>query len=530
MFANCAVTISFFANMENVYSTAKKMKRKTGDKQKKGEVGPVTREVQKLAKECWPSEAVDALVEEAKVTLKKQQQPTLFSFGYKSSTSKPPSSPAPPKPSVDNNHNKKSTSVQAGPPKRKAQPENIIALAESLDVDNVALLSDTFAARGNEDVKAGGLAKLVRETDSMEKRIGDSSKTSGHRVSAFKKARVTYHHTRDKVKSMLQEISGLMDLEEIPGETRVENYQRMGPRITRANELKGELKDLLPDFKKDMMDWRRRLQVRRPMVEVEADDMSDRLTVENYSELWFNTMEKLDRKFNEAEELSLMTGNSREVTIGGFTKEIYRRLNDFFCYQRAIGSEYLTVAQVVTALGLQPNTSRQLLTSMKKYLPVGELRINWRKVLVDCELMRRRPDLVAKITILMQDKFKKRPIPEKQRVSKPVKQKQRQKRLAFHQKHPASLELARNLIMTGLTGDEEAVAADSRRRTECGMAAVKIKDILATMRTLLPKNEVPSYLMLRRWMSAPASNRKASGKYYNLIPAKIAVKVFTVHL
>ena len=92
------------------------------------------------------------------------------------------------------------------------------------------------------------------------------------------------------------------------------------------------------------------------------------------------------------------------------------------------------------------------------------------------------------------------------------------------------MELARNLIMTGLTGDEEAVAADSRRRTECGMAAVKIKNILATMRTLLPKNEVPSYLMLRRWMSAPASNRKASGEYYNLIPAKIAVKVFTVHL
>ena len=100
VFANCDVTISFFANMENVYSTAKKMKRKTGAKQIKGEVGPVTREVQKLAKECWPSEAVDALVEEAKVTLKKQQQPTLFSFGYKSLTSKPPSSPAPAKPSL----------------------------------------------------------------------------------------------------------------------------------------------------------------------------------------------------------------------------------------------------------------------------------------------------------------------------------------------------------------------------------------------------------------------------------------------
>ena len=97
---------------------------------------------------------------------------------------------------------------------------------------------------------------------------------------------------------------------------------------------------------------------------------------------------------------------------------------------------------------------------------------------------------------------------------------------AFHSKYPASLEPARNLIMTGVSGDHEAVRADPRRRMGLGMAGVKIKHVLETMRSLLPKVEVPSYVTLRRWMSPPAANRSSSVKYFNLIPAKVAMKVF----
>ena len=180
-------------------------------------------------------------------------------------------------------------------------------------------------------------------------------------------------------------------------------------------------------------------------------------------------------------------------------------------------------------LGLPSNNSRQLVNAVKKHLPVAELKINQRRVLVDCELLRRRPELIVKLTILLQENPKKRAIAEKppKVLGKPVR---KIRRTCFHQKYPGSLEVARSLIMTGVSGEEEAVAADPRRREGLGMAEVRIRNVLSTMRTLLPAEEVPGYRTLRRWMHCPNKQRQAARKYHNLIPAKLAVKVCSVDI
>ena len=300
VFAKCSVPISFFAHMENAVATSKKKKRSCGATQEKGVLCEVATATRKMAENCWPSKDVEETIQTAMRNIEKQCQPTLFHFYAKAASSS--SSAATPRratSSLDHNQNKRKTAPKTPEVSRKKKgvASNILKLAESLNLENVDSLAAGFAAGGEEDLVARGIGQLLLATDQEGERILSAAKGKGWKNSKFKKARAKKERLQEEVKSRIVEIDKLLQPDDIPGESVLERYGRMAPRIQRSNELKAELKDLLPDFREAVAAWKRALQVRKPMVEVEAEKLENSMDVLNYSQPWWKAMDTLNEKF-----------------------------------------------------------------------------------------------------------------------------------------------------------------------------------------------------------------------------------------
>ena len=456
--------------MENTVATVRSRKRTSGGNQKKGEKCPVTEETTGLSEDGWPTMKVESLVSEAMAKVKKQGQRTIDSLFRPKAPSVTAIQAAP---QLDINQNRKTTSSKpvSESTKRKRCAENILELADSLGIENYQDVKEAF--QSEEDLPYYDLGKRFQKIQDMEEQLLKGSKGKGWKISKFKDARKTFHQLRDEVRSKLTEIGALMKPEVTPGVSRIEEWTRMGPRIARSSDLKRELLDLLPEVRNASRDWKHKLDKRKLEVEVEADRLRDRMEVSNFSLSWWEAMAAVENKFNEAGDKAITSRMYNTVTIGGFQKEVYRQAADYFTFLRVTGSEFAKLGALMDALNLPSSSSKKLLGALKQHLPVAELRINGRRLLVDCDLLRRCPELIIRLTLVLQAQPERKvKVIEKSTASlaRNMRANKRNTGKAFHKKFPGSLEVAKSLVMTGVAGDEEATVADPKRRSELGMA------------------------------------------------------------
>ena len=511
--------------MENVIATAEGIRRKCGASQKKNELGcPIAEKTAALSKKGWPSLEVENLVGDALEAMKKRRQPTIDSIFVTSSASQ---GSAPGLDNVDFNQNTEMPQDQRKPTlKRKRGPENASRLAESLGIEDVSNIEEAIKGGSREDLALSGLAKQVRDIQELEGRVMAAAKNSSWKNSSFKTSKLTYKRLQGEVKSKLLEISELMEqMKPKPGEDRFEECARLGPLVAKAGALKQELLDLVPKFREAGKDWKNNLNKRSSALVKDVDDVWDKMEVNNFSQQWWQAMSSLDKMFKEAEEKAVTSRMYHQLTVAGFPKEVFMRTNAYFSWLRASGSEFAQIGELLGVVGVSPKNTRSFLKAMKIHLPVAVLRINGRKILVDCELLRRSPELIIRLTLVLQAKSKSIQDKKRKVETKPMKHKRNKRRVSFHIKHPKSVEVARSLVMTGVSRDGEATAADPRRREELGMSNVDLHKVLGAMRSILPAGEVPSRDILRHWMHPPSKRRTSAKRYLCLIPAKVPVKV-----
>ena len=506
--------------MENVIATAEGVRRKCGASQKKNVLGcQIAEKTVALSKEGWPTLEVENLVADALKAMKKRRQPTIDSIFVTTSASQANVD------NVDFNQNtEKPQDQRKSTLKRKRGPENASGLAESLGIEDVSHIEEGFKAGSREDLALSGLAKQVREIRELEGRVMAAASGSGWRNSSFKTSRVTSKRLQDEVKSKLVEIGDVVEqMKPKPDEDRFEECARLGPLVAKAEDLKVELLDLVPKFREAAKKWKNNLNKRCSVLWKDVDNVWDKMEVTNFSQQWWQAMSSLDRMFKESEEKAVTSRMYNELTVAGFPKEVFMRTKAYFSWLRSSGSEFAQVGELMGVVGVPPKNTKSFLRALKSHLPVAVLRISGRTILVDCELLRWCPELIIRLTLVLQTKSKS--IQDKKRKVQTRPMKRKRDRVSFHTKHPKSVDVARSLVMTGVSGDEEATAADPRRRDELGMSNVDLHRVLGAMRTILPAGEVPSHHVLRHWMYPPSKNRRSAKKYFGLIPAKVPMKV-----
>ena len=171
--------------------------------------------------------------------------------------------------------------------------------------------------------------------------------------------------------------------------------------------------------------------------------------------------------------------NNQNHLVSGFRMDVYKRVSDHFTFLRISQSEYTTLKEVAEALGLPKEMRRRLLEAMTRHLPVSQLSLHGKQVLLDSSRLRDEPEFLIKVCLLEKEKRVLRSAVKDSRRGAPHRRKKRtleQRRQAVRAKHGVVLEKAKEIVETGV-GNHGGVEADLRRRSELGMASITIPEL-----------------------------------------------------
>ena len=257
------------------------------------------------------------------------------------------------------------------------------------------------------------------------------------------------------------------------------------------------------------------------------------LQISNYNLPWWRALAEVDSMFEaKRREVGRNHLNNQNHLVSGFRMDVYKRVSDHFTFLRISQSEYTTLKEVAEALGLPKEMRRRLLEAMTRHLPVSQLSLHGKQVLLDSSRLRDEPEFLIKVCLLEKEKRVLRSAEEVNTRGGPhrVRRKKRtleQRREAARAKHGVVLEKAKEIVETGV-GNHGGVEADLRRRSELGMASITIPELHKKLvASVEPGTKVPCKTILRRWMVAPSASRKEASSYLGLIPARVPHKVNT---
>ena len=208
------------------------------------------------------------------------------------------------------------------------------------------------------------------------------------------------------------------------------------------------------------------------------------LQISNYNLPWWRALAEVESMFEaKRREVGRNHLNNQNHLVSGFRMDVYKRVSDHFTFLRISQSEYTTLKEVAEALGLPKEMRRRLLEAMTRHLPVSQLSLHGKQVLLDSSRLRDEPEFLIKVCLLEKEKRVLRSAEEVNTRGGPRRRKLtrrkrtlEQRREAARAKHGVVLEKAKEIVETGV-GNHGGVEADLRRRSELGMASITIPEL-----------------------------------------------------
>ena len=403
--------------------------------------------------------------------------------------------------------------------------DSLADLCEALVVPKSFLMTRNYKQGSILDHLSKGAPQLVREVTKLRKLHKTHFQKGSQFGQNWKEFDVVIAGTRVALNTLCKLLG-----EEVPDQgSPVANIQALQAR---ALELATAEEDVVSSVKKV-----------QKLGKVHKKELSKRLSnnqgercplqISNYNLPWWRALAEVESMFEaKRREVGRNHLNNQNHLVSGFRMDVYKRVSDHFTFLRISQSEYTTLKEVAEALGLPKEMRRRLLEAMTRHLPVSQLSLHGKQVLLDSSRLRDEPEFLIKVCLLEKEKRVLRSAEEVNTRGGPhrVRRKKRtleQRREAARAKHGVVLEKAKEIVETGV-GNHGGVEADLRRRSELGMASITIPELHKKLiASVEPGTKVPGKVVLRRWMVAPSAHRKEGSRYLGLIPARVPHKVNT---